>query len=141
LTGDVFHSRRCDCGEQLETAIKMIVENQQGIVIYLRQEGRGIGLIKKIQAYTLQDQQGLDTVDANVKLGLPPDLREYSVAAQIIKDLEVNSIQLITNNPQKMTEIQDAGVMITGRIPLIVPPTSYNQFYLQTKKAKLGHWL
>ncbi len=141
LTGDVFHSRRCDCGEQLETAINLIIENRRGVIVYLRQEGRGIGLIKKIQAYTLQDQQGLDTVDANVRLGFPADLREYSVAAQIINDLEVKSIRLMTNNPQKMTEIQEFGVTITGRHPLVVNPTISNQFYLQTKKVKLGHWL
>ena len=141
LTGDVFHSARCDCGDQLEYALQKISEERMGILIYLRQEGRGIGLIKKIQAYRLQEQQGLDTVDANVKLGFPPDPREYSIAAQILKDLEVASIRLLTNNPRKLKEIGELDLRITSRVPIIIPPRVHNEHYLRTKKDKLGHLL
>ena len=141
LTGDVFHSVRCDCGDQLEVAFRKISEEGKGILIYLRQEGRGIGLIKKIQAYHLQEQQGLDTVDANVKLGFPADLREYSVAVQILKDLKVSSIRLLTNNPNKLSEISELNLKITSRVPIIAPPQARNKHYLKTKKDKLGHLL
>ncbi len=141
LTGDVFHSARCDCGDQLEAALEAIVSEGRGILIYLRQEGRGIGLIKKIQAYTLQDQQGLDTVEANEMLGFPPDLREYSVAAQILKDLKVDHIRLMTNNPMKLTGIRECDLRISERVPLVVPPQSRNRFYLKTKKERMGHLL
>ncbi len=141
LTGDVFHSTRCDCGDQLEKALETIVEEGTGILIYLRQEGRGIGLIKKIQAYNLQDHDGLDTVEANERLGFPPDLREYSVAAQILKDLSIVSIRLITNNPGKLNEIKEYGVEIVDRIPIVVQPRRQNEFYLKTKKDRLGHLL
>ncbi len=119
----------------------MIVSTGCGILIYLRQEGRGIGLIKKIQAYNLQDQHGLDTVDANVELGFPADLREYSVAAQILQDLDVTSIKLITNNPMKLTGIRECNITISERVPIVVPPKERNQFYLKTKKERLGHLL
>ena len=141
LTGDVFHSARCDCGDQLEFALRKISEEEKGIVVYLRQEGRGIGLIKKIQAYHLQEQLGLDTVDANVELGFPPDLREYSIAAQILKDLKVGSIKLLTNNPNKLTGIREFGLEVTSRVPIIVPPRVHNKHYLKTKKDRLGHLL
>ena len=141
LTGDVFHSARCDCGDQLEFALKRIVKEGRGILVYLRQEGRGIGLIKKIQAYHLQENQGLDTVDANVKLGLAPDLREYSIAAQILKDLNVLSIRLLTNNPHKISELREHNLSVTSRIPIITPPHAHNEYYLKTKKDKLGHLL
>lgn len=141
LTGDVFHSARCDCGEQLEHALQTIVAEGKGILIYLRQEGRGIGLINKIQAYNLQDQQGLDTVEANQRLGFPPDLRDYSVAAHILKDLSVNGIRLLTNNPMKLTGLRECDIDVIERVPIVVPPRTHNEFYLQTKKDRLGHLL
>ncbi len=141
LTGDVFHSARCDCGEQLEQAIEMIVAEGRGIVVYLRQEGRDIGLINKIRAYMLQDRHGMDTVDANVKLGFPPDARDYSVAAHILQDLDVTSVRLLTNNPAKLEGLREHGVNITERAPLLIPPREQNAFYLQTKKNRLGHLL
>ncbi|MEM4248043.1 MAG: GTP cyclohydrolase II, partial [Candidatus Nanoarchaeia archaeon] len=140
LTGDVFHSLRCDCGDQLETAMKLIVENGFGIIVYMRQEGRGIGLANKIHAYRLQEQ-GHDTVEANKLLGFKPDLREYGIGAQIIADLGVKSIRLITNNPQKIVGIQGYGFKINDRIPIIITPQEYNKKYLDTKKKKLGHMI
>ena len=140
LTGDVFHSARCDCGDQLDKAMHSIVEAGTGLGIYLRQEGRGIGLINKIQAYGLQDR-GLDTVDANERLGFPPDSRVYTAAAEIITALQVQSIRLLTNNPEKMTGLTECGVEITERVPLIIPAKAHNEFYLQTKRERLGHLL
>ena len=141
LTGDVFHSARCDCGDQLEIALQRIVDEEAGILIYLRQEGRGIGLINKIRSYHLQEEQGLDTVDANTMLGFPPDLRDYSIAAQILKGLRVGSIRLLTNNPQKLFELQDFNLKVNQRIPIVASPKVHNKYYLKTKKERLGHLL
>jgi 3,4-dihydroxy 2-butanone 4-phosphate synthase/GTP cyclohydrolase II len=141
LTGDVFHSARCDCGDQLETALHQIVDEGSGILVYLRQEGRGIGLINKIEAYRLQDKHGLDTVDANVKLGFLPDHREYSVAARILDDLHVSSVRLMTNNPQKVDGLTECGITVSERVSISVEPREHNAFYLETKRDKLGHIL
>ncbi|HOK04779.1 MAG TPA: bifunctional 3,4-dihydroxy-2-butanone-4-phosphate synthase/GTP cyclohydrolase II [Victivallales bacterium] len=140
LTGDVFHSLRCDCGEQLENAMQMIVENGLGIIVYMRQEGRGIGLVNKIHAYKLQEQ-GCDTVEANLKLGFPPDLREYGIGAQIIVDQKVKSVKLITNNPHKIVGINGYGFKVSGRVPIISKTHDFNKKYLEAKKKKLGHML
>lgn len=138
MTGDVFGSRRCDCGDQLHSAMKQIVANGSGVLVYLRQEGRGIGIFNKINAYKLQDQ-GADTVDANVKLGFEPDLRDYGIGAQIIKDLGIKSINLLTNNPCKLVGLSGFGLVINKRIPLIIEPGCDNAFYLKTKKERMGH--
>ncbi len=138
LTGDVFGSMRCDCGEQLEAALRQIERNGEGVLIYMRQEGRGIGLVNKIKAYVLQEQ-GLDTVEANEKLGFPDDMREYFLSVQILEDLGVKSINLLTNNPRKSTDLKRYGMTIEKRIPLIMPPNQFNKKYLYTKKVKLGH--
>lgn len=138
LTGDVFHSVRCDCGAQLHRAMEMIVEAGAGIIVYMRQEGRGIGLANKIHAYKLQDE-GRDTVEANVDLGFAPDLREYGVGAQIIEDQGVKSIRLMTNNPCKIVGIEGYGFKINGRVPVIIDQHEHNKFYLNTKKEKMGH--
>ena len=140
LTGDVFHSMRCDCGEQLETAMSLISKEGTGIIIYMRQEGRGIGLANKIHAYRLQED-GADTVEANTLLGFKADLREYGLGAQIIVDLKVRSIRLLTNNPQKIVGIQGYGFKIKQIVPLSIPPHEHNKKYLSTKKKKLGHIL
>lgn len=140
LTGDVLGSLRCDCRDQLEAALKMIGQMDKGILLYLRQEGRGIGLVNKIRAYSLQDQ-GLDTVEANLALGFRDDERDYAVAAHMLMSLKVKSIQLITNNPKKMQQLTDNGILITDRIPHIMEPNEYNRFYLETKAAKSGHWI
>jgi GTP cyclohydrolase II len=140
LTGDVFHSARCDCGDQLNKAMHAIVEEGTGLLIYLRQEGRGIGLVNKIKAYRLQDR-GFDTVDANEHLGFPADPRVYTAAAEIVAALQVHSIRLLTNNPKKMAGLTECGVKITERIPLIIPAKAQNEFYLQTKRDRLGHIL
>ena len=140
LTGDVFHSARCDCGEQLAIAMQRVVKAGRGVIVYLRQEGRGIGLINKIKAYELQDQ-GLDTVEANVRLGFAPDLRDYSVAAHILNDLGVKSIRLLTNNPAKISGLRQFGIRIAKRVPLVAPPRATNARYLRTKKERLGHLL
>jgi 3,4-dihydroxy 2-butanone 4-phosphate synthase/GTP cyclohydrolase II len=141
LTGDIFHSARCDCGDQLETALDTIVEAGSGILVYLRQEGRGIGLINKIKAYRLQDKHGLDTVDANVELGFQADHREYSVAARILDDLNISSVRLMTNNPRKVDGLTDCGIAVSERLPISVEPREQNAFYLKTKRDKLGHIL
>jgi GTP cyclohydrolase II len=140
LTGDALGSLRCDCGTQLQTALRMIDKAGQGVIIYLAQEGRGIGLLNKVKAYSLQDL-GLDTVEANERLGFSADLREYSMAAQILRDLGVNQIRLITNNPRKIARLQNYGIEIVERIPLAIEPNDYNLNYLTTKAKKLGHLL
>jgi GTP cyclohydrolase II len=140
LTGDVLGSLRCDCRDQLEAALKMIEKMGRGIVIYLRQEGRGIGLVNKIRAYDLQDQ-GLDTVEANLVLGFRDDERDYEVAANMLRAMMVKSVQLITNNPKKVQQITEYGIEVTGRIPHIMEPNEHNRFYLETKAAKSGHWI
>ena len=140
LTGDVFGSKRCDCGEQLQAALRQIDEEGAGAIVYLRQEGRGIGLGNKLKAYHLQDG-GLDTVEANEELGFKPDLRDYGIGAQILLDLGIQSMRLLTNNPRKVVGLDGYDLEITGREPLLVEPGEYNRDYLATKKAKLGHSL
>lgn len=138
LTGDAIGSLRCDCRDQLETSLRMINDMGTGIVLYMRQEGRGIGLTNKLRAYGLQDY-GFDTVEANLALGFRDDEREYSSAAHMLHSLKVKSIRLITNNPRKVESLSALGIKITGRIPLVIPPNRYNQFYLQTKARRSGH--
>jgi 3,4-dihydroxy 2-butanone 4-phosphate synthase/GTP cyclohydrolase II len=138
LTGDVFHSQRCDCGQQLRQAMTMIMQEDCGVVVYMRQEGRGIGLSNKLHAYHLQER-GLDTVEANERLGFAPDLREYGLGAQILLNLGVASIRLITNNPRKLVGLEGYGLQITDRVPIVVPPCETNSRYLNTKKERLGH--
>ncbi len=137
LTGDLFGSKRCDCGEQLERSLDLIAQNQ-GIVIYLRQEGRGIGLINKLKAYQLQDE-GMNTADANVHLGLEIDEREYEVAIEILKALEIKSIRLLTNNPEKISAIEKSDIVLTERVPLVIKPKKENLNYYKTKKEVMGH--
>jgi 3,4-dihydroxy 2-butanone 4-phosphate synthase/GTP cyclohydrolase II len=141
LTGDAFGSQRCDCGEQLQAALRMIEEEGRGVLLYMRQEGRGIGLKNKIRAYELQDDEGLDTVQANERLGFPPDMRDYGVGAQILTDLGVKKMRLITNNPGKRAGIEGYGLTIVDRVPLEIEPNENNLEYLRTKKEKLGHVL
>jgi len=138
LTGDVFGSKRCDCGEQLRVAIKLIGKSRSGVILYMRQEGRGIGLANKLKAYELQDR-GLDTVEANKALGFGADLRDYGIGAQILADLGLKKIKLLTNNPKKIVGLEGYGLKILKRIPLQIPPTKANKRYLKTKKEKLGH--
>jgi 3,4-dihydroxy 2-butanone 4-phosphate synthase/GTP cyclohydrolase II len=141
LTGDAFGSLRCDCGEQLDAALQMIESAGCGVLLYMRQEGRGIGLKNKIRAYGLQDEEGLDTVQANERLGFPPDMRDYGVGAQILVDLGVRKMRLITNNPGKRAGIEGYGLTIVERVPLEITPNAKNLEYLRTKKEKLGHVL
>ena len=140
LTGDAIGSLRCDCRDQLETSLKMIGQTDNGILLYMRQEGRGIGLTNKIRAYGLQDH-GYDTVEANLALGFRDDERDYAVAAHMLFSLKVKSIRLITNNPRKIENLTQYGVKVNDRIPLIIPPNPYNEFYLHTKAEKSGHML
>jgi 3,4-dihydroxy 2-butanone 4-phosphate synthase/GTP cyclohydrolase II len=140
LTGDVFGSLRCDCGEQLDTAMQMIAHQGEGVLLYISQEGRGIGLLNKLRAYQLQDG-GMDTVEANLELGFPPDLRDYGIGAQILVDLGLTSMRLITNNPKKIVGLEGYGLSVSERVPIEVPAGSENARYLRTKRDKLGHIL
>lgn len=138
LTGDVFHSRRCDCGSQLEAAMRQVAAAGRGVIVYLDQEGRGIGLLNKLRAYELQDR-GADTVQANQSLGFAPDLRNYGIGAQILRDLGLSTIRLMTNNPRKVVGLDAYGLKIVERVALDLPPTAENEAYLATKRDKLGH--
>ena len=140
LTGDVFHSLRCDCGEQLESALAMIEQEGRGVLLYLAQEGRGIGLLNKLKAYNLQDK-GLDTVDANLELGLPVDLRDYGIGAQILVDLGLTSIRILTNNPKKIRGLEGYGLSVTDQIPIVHASNPHNEAYLRAKRDRLGHSL
>ena len=140
LTGDVMGSLRCDCRDQLEAALTQLGSMERGLLLYLRQEGRGIGLINKIRAYSLQDA-GLDTVDANVALGFKDDERDYAIAAHMITSLGIRSIRLMTNNPAKITQLVHYGIKVTGRMPHVMQPNPHNRFYLETKACRSGHWI
>ena len=141
LTGDVLHSTKCDCGPQLKYAMQQVAEAGRGVIVYMRQEGRGIGLLNKLKAYKLQQEEGLDTVEANKRLGFAPDLRHFGIGAQILHDLGVRDIKLLTNNPRKVIGLEGYGLRIVERIPIQMQPGAHNRDYLQTKKDKLGHLL
>jgi 3,4-dihydroxy 2-butanone 4-phosphate synthase / GTP cyclohydrolase II len=138
LTGDVFHSLRCDCGQQLESALAQIAETGSGVLLYLSQEGRGIGLLNKLRAYELQER-GLDTVDANLALGLPVDSRDYGVGYQILSDLGVTSMRVLTNNPKKLLGLEGYGLEIVEQVPIEAEPNPANELYLRTKVERMGH--
>ena len=140
LTGDALGSLRCDCRDQLEEALRRLGSLERGLLLYLRQEGRGIGLINKIRAYELQDA-GFDTVEANVALGFRDDERDYAVAAHMIHSLEIGSVRLMTNNPRKIDGLTQHGVRVAGRLPHVMPPNPHNRFYLETKASRSGHWI
>ena len=140
LTGDAFGSLRCDCGEQLDQALKMISDRKRGAILYLRQEGRGIGLVNKIRAYNLQDQ-GADTVEANEQLGFGADMRDYSICGPMLKHIGVKSVILMTNNPRKIKALENMGIKISGRAPIETERNPHNSRYLSTKSGKLGHYL
>ena len=140
LTGDVFGSLRCDCGQQLDKAMRMIAEKGRGVLLYMRQEGRGIGLVNKLKAYHLQDN-GMDTLEANIALGFKGDLREYYIGAQILRDLEIKSLELLTNNRDKIYQLEDYGMEIIRRIPIEIEANKYDRFYLKTKQERMGHLL
>jgi 3,4-dihydroxy 2-butanone 4-phosphate synthase/GTP cyclohydrolase II len=141
LTGDVFGSLKCDCGQQIDMAMQMISEEGRGAVVYMRQEGRGIGLVNKVHAYRLQEEKGLDTVEANEALGFAADLRDYGIGAQILADLGITRLRLLTNNEQKVVGLEGYGLEIVERVPLVAKPTEQNIQYLRTKRAKMGHRL
>lgn len=140
LTGDVMGSLRCDCRDQLEEALRRLAAMERGVLLYLRQEGRGIGLINKIRAYALQDQ-GLDTVEANLALGFRDDERDYAIAAHMIRSLELRSVQVMTNNPDKIAQLERNGIAVSGRISHVLPPNPHNRFYLETKANRSGHYI
>ena len=138
LTGDVMGSKRCDCRDQLLESLKIIEREKEGVLLYLRQEGRNIGLAEKIRAYALQDQ-GFDTIDANIHLGYKPDERDYGIAVNILKNLQIQSIKLLTNNPEKIRQLTEAGIKIVERLPLIIEPSEYSKAYIETKARRSGH--
>jgi 3,4-dihydroxy 2-butanone 4-phosphate synthase/GTP cyclohydrolase II len=138
LTGDVFHSQRCDCGEQLEAAMKLIAAEGRGVIVYMRQEGRGIGFHNKLRAYKLQDD-GFDTVEANEALGFEADRRDYGIGMQILVDLGLRDLRILTNNPAKRAGLEGFGLRMVERVPIVMEPNEHNAFYLETKRAKLGH--
>ena len=140
LTGDIFHSLRCDCGPQLFAALSMIEQAEKGVLLYMRQEGRGIGLVNKVKAYSLQEK-GLDTVEANVQLGFSPDPRDYGIGAQILTSLGIRKMRLLTNNPTKRVGLESYGLEVIERIPIEMQPNAVNRDYLETKKVKMGHLL
>ena len=140
LTGDVFHSLLCDCGEQLDQALNQIAREECGVLLYMAQEGRGIGLLNKLRAYKLQEE-GLDTVDANLRLGLPADLRDYGIGAQILVDLGLTSIRILTNNPKKIRGLEGYGLSVSAQIPIIPTPNPHNEAYLRAKAERMGHTL
>lgn len=141
MTGEVFHSLKCDCREQLEHALAHISDEEAGILVYLRQEGRGIGLGNKIRAYALQQKEGLDTVDANRALGFEDDLRRYDMAAEMLQELGIQSVELLTNNPDKVESLRAAGIDVVARVPVSIAPHEHNRGYLLTKRARMGHLL